>query len=294
MTRLMSTGPSREELEGLDREVRPAPWSTQQHQRYLFRLLRHCIRWSEGPSPTPTLVQDPIATIIFHTLWRMNAGLAKHGAKVHGPPGFSFDAVQDAHFGLRKGLLRFDPERGTMPSTYLMWWIRHAVMRSLSDSHSGVISLQANARRQIKDGKVERPIVFSYHGFAQRRGLDEPEQLAFMTDTEAVSVESRIEIHQLFTEWREKLARAAAVAERESQVDYLLFTLETGYGRFPKGPVRMKALKRLTHLKEHKIKRRTEKVLKRIGRACGIRDQATMRRLIEAMVEFSLSYGIPL
>lgn len=285
------SGPSRGELQDLDREVRVEFPVSPEHHLYLFRLLRHCIRLADGK---PELIDDPIARALFHRLWVLNSGLANLGARRFGPFKFSVDAVQDAHLGLRKGLLRFDPGRGVKPSSYLMWWVRHAISRNFANSENGAITLQTNARRRIKNGEVERPIVFSYHAYASRHGIDEIDQLMFMRDRGAPSIESQVDARQHFAEQRKRLMREAAHVEREHQMEYILFTLESGFGRFPRKPVKMKVLKRLTGLKEGQIRDRVRKAVKHLGRRCGIRDVDEARRLIEALVEYSLHYGIPL
>jgi RNA polymerase primary sigma factor len=43
------------------------------------------------------------------------------------------DRVQEGNLGLLKAIDRFDPERGVRFSTYAAWWIRHAIIRALTD-----------------------------------------------------------------------------------------------------------------------------------------------------------------
>ena len=43
------------------------------------------------------------------------------------------DLVQEGNLGLMKAVDRFDPRRGCRFSTYGIWWIRHAVTRSIAD-----------------------------------------------------------------------------------------------------------------------------------------------------------------
>ncbi|MCC6563966.1 hypothetical protein IT087_03665 [Candidatus Uhrbacteria bacterium] len=303
--KLAKKGPSSEELASLDREVQAVLPRTNigKHRRFsltdeqhlhLFRLLRPCIALMGEKNPQLTLCDDPIAKTIFNLLWSLNYGLAVTGARLFGPPWYQDDTVQDALLGLRKGLLRFDPERGTKPSAYIMWWVRSEVTKNGVNSRRGAITLRQNALRQIKDGKVERPVVFSYHAVAHRQDIEDVEHARFMGDYAAVPSDKRFEARQAFDEWRRKLAEAAAEVERECQVEYLLFSLESGYGRYPKGPVRMKVLKRLTGVKERDIHRKVEKVIERIGRRCGFRKLSEARYFIDAMVEYSLHLGIPL
>lgn len=263
---------------------------THKQHLYLFRLLRPCIGWTEDAKPKPYLLPDPIAKIIFDRLWKLNYSLAVHGVVRYGDQVFSEDALQNALLGLRDGLLRFDPDRGLKPSTYLMWWIR----RGVRDRSRNMIRLSWYARLQIKEGVIERPTVFSYDAYASRHGFEDVGEMRFMGDHDSVSSDTQVEARRLFQEWRERFRQAAAVVEREHQVAYILFTLETGYGRFPKGPAKMKVLKRLTGLKEEKIRKQVGRVIELIGRQCGFRDPNDAYRFFDAMVEYSLHSGIPL
>lgn len=46
---------------------------------------------------------------------------------------FLDDLVAYGCVGLRTGVLRFDPDRGVLFSTFAMWWIRHTIVRSILD-----------------------------------------------------------------------------------------------------------------------------------------------------------------
>ncbi len=44
-----------------------------------------------------------------------------------------FDLFQEGVIGLHNGLMRFNPSRGYRISTYVSWWIRHAIGRAIAD-----------------------------------------------------------------------------------------------------------------------------------------------------------------
>ncbi len=71
----------------------------------------------------------------FEHLGRHNAKLVVKIARRHQWSGLPIeDLVNEGFCGLTIGLRKFDPDRGLALSTYVSWWIRHAILRYISDN----------------------------------------------------------------------------------------------------------------------------------------------------------------
>ena len=71
---------------------------------------------------------------IIESNLRLVVSVAKHYAKKFSNGSFSFlDMIQEGNFGLMKAVEKFDLTKGFKFSTYAIWWIRQAVIRSIAD-----------------------------------------------------------------------------------------------------------------------------------------------------------------
>lgn len=68
----------------------------------------------------------------YHQLVQANLPLVVRIASRYAHPNVPLaDLIQEGNLGLLKAVERFDPERGYRFSTYAVWWIRRAILRSL-------------------------------------------------------------------------------------------------------------------------------------------------------------------
>lgn len=89
------------------------------------------------------------------------------------------DRVQEGNLGLIKAVERFDTERGTRFSTYAVWWIRHAITRSLVNrgrtvrvpAHLHGLATKIRRARPALEGELGRPA--SHGELAEHLGVDE-------------------------------------------------------------------------------------------------------------------------
>ncbi len=69
-----------------------------------------------------------------HRMIRSNLRLVISIAKRYSNMGLAFsDLVEEGNIGLMRAVEKFNPERGYRFSTYASWWIKQAIMRSLSN-----------------------------------------------------------------------------------------------------------------------------------------------------------------
>lgn len=84
-------------------------------------------------------------------LIRANLRLVLHIAKRYTNMGMTFiDMIGEGNIGLIKAVERFDPERGVRFSTYAIWWIRQAIIKSLAEK-GGSIRIPLHLFNKIRD-----------------------------------------------------------------------------------------------------------------------------------------------
>jgi RNA polymerase sigma factor (sigma-70 family) len=85
-------------------------------------------------------------------------------AKKYHHSGLSFsDLIQEGNIGLMKGVENYDYRLGHKLSTYVTYWIKQAITRSITN-HSRVVRISANTLKQIRDIKAAEQRLLQENG----------------------------------------------------------------------------------------------------------------------------------
>lgn len=97
-----------------------------------------------------------------HQMIRSNLRLVISIAKRYANMGLSFsDLVEEGNIGLMRAVEKFNPDRGYRFSTYASWWIKQAIMRSLSNQGKTIripvyMYDVISKWRKVRDGLMQR------------------------------------------------------------------------------------------------------------------------------------------
>lgn len=87
----------------------------------------------------------------IHSLVRTHMGSVVRIAQSYRNKGVPFeDLIEEGVLGLLEAVRRFDPSRNTKFLTYAIWWVRRAIIRSLSETAS-LVRVPRYRSRQFKD-----------------------------------------------------------------------------------------------------------------------------------------------
>ncbi len=113
------------------------------------------------------------------------------------------DFIQEGNIGLMKAVERYDFTRGTMFSTYAVWWIRHAIGRAIDDREAtvripvNIVQSKRKLDRTFQSLTQSRGHAPTVHAAAQQAKVSEEkiEQL-LQLPTESISLDSPGDEHQ--------------------------------------------------------------------------------------------------
>ena len=97
-----------------------------------------------------------------HRMIRSNLRLVISIAKRYTNMGLTFsDLVEEGNIGLMRAVEKFNPQRGYRFSTYASWWIKQAIMRSLSNQGKTIripvyVYDMISKWRKVRDGLMQK------------------------------------------------------------------------------------------------------------------------------------------
>lgn len=314
---LLKSGPSSEELRDLDLEVqaltreympsngidgsyywpfRPTRHIPVERQLELYRSLQgHIIR--EKDEDPRVHAEDKEGRRLVELLVVSNSRLIISYVRKAFPnfrrPDMS-DACQSAAMWLEKGILRFDPERGVNPATYLYWYLR-ATDRDIWKQLFTIKVSQSTYRRMERDGETI-PRATSYHAMLAPGNGQEPMdegRASFMT-SEAPSPEASVMALEAFLVWRDNLRRdLPAVMRKHGDMRMLMFSLVTGCWRYPHPPQGLMQVAKDSDLTRGVVINHVRSVMRTLAHLNGLK-RTQFEPVLDALVEYSLTSGIPL
>ncbi len=236
-------------------------------QLELFRLLQPYIHRPDDKRVKPHVVH-PVGAGIVNMLLSMNLGLVKRIVTLRGI--FPFDeAMSWGVHGLRKGILRFDPERGIRPSTYLANWIRVYARRVWDESR--------NLSQTFSDAEAES---LGFQSTGERFVRFSPERGAFA--------------NELFAVWRLRLRDAESFVHTKHKDGHVaLFSNVTGYTRPAHPPQSYGEVAETFGISRALVSLRVSQVMRTFARACLMRREE-FEPVFLAVIEYSLEKDLPL
>lgn len=130
------------------------------------KLVRTWLDYKEINGTDPPKGVVSAGKVALYTLWTSNLRLVVNVAKKNRPLHVDLlDVIQEGNIGLHRGLCKFDPTRGYKISTYVVWWIRQAIMRSCMAKYN-TISLPISVQEKLYEIKKIINTYSAQHGEA--------------------------------------------------------------------------------------------------------------------------------